>query len=155
MGYAADLTIVDVDVSADPSLLATAVVEQVWVAGVPRYDRVGAGQLPPSVQLGGPYIPGKGGPADAEVLMPKLSWPEARLPHRLACGENTCNPHCDSIYRGASERLLVVAGGGPDMLGGGYEGGCDCGEYCGDGGGGRVPFANTFLVGAKLGAPAQ
>jgi hypothetical protein len=47
-GFAADLTIVDVDVSADPALLATAQVEQVWVAGIPRFDRRHAkGMLPP------------------------------------------------------------------------------------------------------------
>ena len=60
LGYEADLTILDVDVSEEPRLLATAKVEQVWVAGIPRFDRAGGragGVLPPGVQLGGPYIP--------------------------------------------------------------------------------------------------
>lgn len=81
VGYAADLTIVDVDVSKDPALLATAKVEQVWVAGLPRFDRAGAGMLAPAVQLGGPYTPGKNGPA-----LPLPSWADVQLPHRMACG---------------------------------------------------------------------
>ena len=111
-GYAADLTILNVDVSVDPALLAAAKVEQVWVAGVPRYE-AGAGVLPPAVQLGGPYIPGKNGPA-----LPLPSLRGLRLPHRLACGGGMRKP-------GA---------------------GCDCGdgERCG-----RVPFADTFLVGPR------
>lgn len=59
-GFEADLTILDVDVSEEPSLLATAKVEQVWVAGVPRFDRAWGrrgGLLPPGVQLGGPCLP--------------------------------------------------------------------------------------------------
>lgn len=58
-GFEADFTILDVDVSEEPRLLATATVEQVWVAGVPRFDRargIGGGVLPPGVQLGGPCL---------------------------------------------------------------------------------------------------
>jgi predicted amidohydrolase YtcJ len=117
VGYAADLTVLDQDVSVDPQLLASARVEQVWVAGVPRFDRVRAGVLPPAVQLGGPYIPGKNGPA---LALPPLG--SIRLPHRLACG------------------------GGMRAPGSGC--GCSDAARCG-----RVPFADTFLVGAKLGLP--
>jgi hypothetical protein len=115
-GFECDLTILDVDVSADPRLLATAKVEQVWVAGIPRFDRArvtGSGVLPPGVQLGGPYIPGKNGP---KLPLPgdctKIGF---RMPHRLACGGGMRAPGS----------------------------GCDCGDAarCG-----RVPFADTFLL---------
>ena len=62
-GYQADLTVLDVDVSADPALLAAAKVEQVWVAGIPRYE-AGTGVLPPApaiffaeVSGAGPILP--------------------------------------------------------------------------------------------------
>lgn len=117
-GFECDLTVLDVDVAAEPRLLATAKVEQVWVAGIPRFDRArgeGGGVLPPGVQLGGPYIYGKNGPKPKLPLSAAPTNIGFRMPHRLACG------------------------GGMRAVGSG----CDCGDAarCG-----RVPFADTFLL---------
>lgn len=117
-GFECDLTVLDVDVAAEPRLLATAKVEQVWVAGIPRFDRARGerdGVLPPGVQLGGPYIYGKNGPKPKLPLPADLTNIGFRMPHRLACGGGMRAPGS----------------------------GCDCGDAarCG-----RVPFADTFLL---------
>ena len=129
-GMAADLVVLDIDVSVDPSTLACAAVEQTWVAGRRRYDRASGGVLgldggravlpPPPQPACLPNNPGKNGPRFT------------RIPHSHGCcSAGPLASRRRKRGRGHDDALLLGQA-------------CDCGEE-------EAPrFFATFLL-----APAK